>query len=169
MGKCIVCGDTGKSNSGRYCKCAIGKVQERVARSKAMAEKKKAEENEREKRQRPKVRVNPTKPEQIELLEEKEITIDSPVKLHDWVIVTKGAYKGVIGSVDMLNMNNQKIFVAAIRHVDGHKVSGISTFDYDQVKPYELPMDEDHLLDLIDLAIDTNDEDWFMELTEKLP
>lgn len=169
MAKCIICGDTGRTSEGYYCNCAIGKVQKRVERSQKMAEKKKAEEREQKKRTKQKTKDNPDKVEQMELLDADEITIDPFYKLYDWVEVTKGGNKGIIGTIIQINKTSKQIVLEAVKHRNGHKVNGKATFTWAHIKPYELPPSEDHLLDLIDLAIDTGDKDWFIELSNRLP
>jgi hypothetical protein len=41
--------------------------------------------------------------------------------------------------------------------------------DEEQIIPLPIKKEEDDLLALIDLALETNDKEWFLELTSKLP
>lgn len=109
----------------------------------------------------------------LSCFEEKEkqegIVVQAPCKIFDWVEITKGQHKGVIGVAIEVNKCNREIFLEAARHKDGNKVNGKSWFNWDHIKllPYEI--DEDDLRERIDMAIDMNDHDWFLQLTSKLP
>lgn len=168
MAACERCNNTGKLSAEMYCNCVDGQMQKRLDRSKRAAERKKAEE------QKEVEAAKAKKAKQLELLEEekpskKGITIHAPCKLFDWIIVTRGEHTGVIGVVEKMDDKDRQAFVAAYKHEKGHKVTGKSWFDWSIVKALPPSKDEDDLLALVDLSLQTKDEDWFMELTARLP
>jgi uncharacterized protein YpiB (UPF0302 family) len=84
----------------------------------------------------------------------------------DWVKDQNGR----LGFVTGIYRDNQ-ITARFIRSSNGYPIKSTSIMHTNDIKlaPLESTLEEDDLYYLIDLALKTNDKDWFKELSSKLP
>jgi hypothetical protein len=98
------------------------------------------------------------------------VLTEEKLKIGEWVKVIGHDYlEGYVG------------YITDFDPVDGYRVritknSKGKSFkkrdkwiDADQIIPLSVEKEEDDLLALIDVALDTNDKEWFLELTSRLP
>lgn len=168
MAKCSQCESTGKIGDD-YCTCADGKLQRTLERSRKTAERKRAAESRKLDIEKEKART--AKQEQLELFhrEKGSIEISGACKVGDWVEVTQGSYKGVVGTVFEVEADNRIVKIDAFKHRDGGMANGRAGINARFIKVLPISDNEDDLLQLIDIALAMKDKKWFEELTNKLP
>jgi hypothetical protein len=91
------------------------------------------------------------------------------VQVGDWVKVKMWGYY-LIGFVEYVW--KESIQITKVFRVEDGKVQRISqrhgTYDPSQVEPLPCDIHPDDIGTLIDIALDTKDEEWFRELTERV-
>ncbi|MCM3651310.1 IDEAL domain-containing protein [Metabacillus litoralis] len=87
-------------------------------------------------------------------------------QLSEWVKDDSGR----LGYITGVHIDNQ-ITARFIRSAAGYEMNSTAVKQSTEVKhaPLETTPSEDDLYFLINLSLDTNDEEWFKELTSKLP
>jgi uncharacterized protein YpiB (UPF0302 family) len=85
----------------------------------------------------------------------------------DWVIIL---YRPrVVGYITGVSQLREQYRIKVVRTFLGKKIEAEYWFDFNEVIPYKNTLEEDDLLQMIDLALDIKDEQWFKELQERLP
>lgn len=95
--------------------------------------------------------------------------IEKRIAPGEWIQVTHGRIRGYTGYVLKYDIVDDvyKVHITKNRH--GERVSGIAKIDSDCLVECWSFKDEDDLLAMIDMALDTNDKEWFEELSAQLP
>lgn len=97
-------------------------------------------------------------------------SISHGISVGSWIrIVEHRLLRGYVGFVLKQDKDDERFRVLITRDSKGDKTHGALWVHEDQVVPYRTSRDEDDLLLLIDMALDMKDENWFKELTDKLP
>jgi IDEAL domain len=86
----------------------------------------------------------------------------------DWVYYDGEHYASLEGALGFVeNVGYAKCMVHFIKDRKGKKIDFKKNIDFEDLTPAsEMFLDEPALKNMIDLALDTDDEEWFMELTE---
>jgi hypothetical protein len=97
--------------------------------------------------------------------------IEPKVKAGDWVcIINHRSKNGFLGFISKIDRESEGYQIIITKDRKGRKTPNLLIWvDLEQLVPILEYKDEDDLLALIDLALDLNDKEWFMELTEQLP
>ncbi|MEK4132015.1 IDEAL domain-containing protein [Solibacillus sp. FSL W8-0474] len=156
MAICSMCNDTGRMLVlERFCTCTIGKVQQRVARGAARAERLKEQEK-KQKTEKAK------RSEQVALFPEEPKKEREPFELYDWVEITKnGPHKGMICRVTDIQKHHKRVCI------QGKGILGWAYYNDVKLAAISKKDDKD-IKSLIDLALSTKDKAWFEELTGEL-
>ncbi|USK54388.1 IDEAL domain-containing protein [Cytobacillus solani] len=95
--------------------------------------------------------------------------IEKRIAPGEWIRVTHCRIRGYTGYVLKYDIVDDvyKVHITKNRH--GERVSVITKIDSDCLVEYWTFTKEDDLLAMIDLALDTNDKEWFEELSALLP
>jgi hypothetical protein len=83
----------------------------------------------------------------------------------EWVKIVFGRFEGFIGYVLRYDLIDEKYKVMVTKNPQGETARGKVLVDSDDLTLLEIPKDEDDILELIDLALDSGDKDWFMKLS----
>lgn len=83
----------------------------------------------------------------------------------EWVTITYGRLQGYSGFVLKFDLIDERYKVMVTTDPQGKVVRGKVWVESDDLTLLDIPKDEDYVLSLIDLALDTGDKEWFMELT----
>lgn len=99
--------------------------------------------------------------------------METPLAEGVWVRVVLDSHflNGIIGFIAAVDDEDKEYIVRFTKDRFGKTIkTRVSRLcDYDVVVPVPLELEPDDLSSMIDLAIDTNDEEWFLELTSRLP
>ncbi|EWG12726.1 IDEAL domain-containing protein [Cytobacillus firmus] len=86
----------------------------------------------------------------------------------EWIKVVNTRLKGYTGYiVNRLLEDGYKVKIT--RDPDGKSIEATIWIGVEDIASFDEGVEEDDLLTLIDLALATNDKQWFLELTEQLP
>ncbi|KLV25707.1 hypothetical protein ABW02_15165 [Niallia circulans] len=91
-------------------------------------------------------------------------------KKGEWVLVN-GRFKWV-GYITSVSHTTEECEVRVIKRVNGKDFTAeqvLIDVDFEDMKLMDNRLEEDHLYQLIDLALDTNDKEWFNEIQSMLP
>jgi len=91
-------------------------------------------------------------------------------KKGEWVIVN-GRFKW-IGYIISVSLTMEECEVRAIRRVNGKDYTAeklLMDVGFENMELMDNRLEENHLYQLIDLALDTKDRKWFLELQSMLP
>jgi uncharacterized protein YpiB (UPF0302 family) len=94
---------------------------------------------------------------------------DITFKPGEWVQIIDHRLKHCTGFILKYDALDENYRMMVTRDSNGKPLREKITIEEDQLLPTRIFKDEDDLFALIDLALDLNDKEWFMELTEKLP
>lgn len=91
------------------------------------------------------------------------------IKTGDWVYYDGGYYTRLIGAIGyVVSCGESKCTVHFVKDNQGERIDFKYNFSYRElILAREIQLDEQALKNMIDLALDTGDKEWFMELTEK--
>jgi hypothetical protein len=98
------------------------------------------------------------------------VLTEEKLKKGEWVKVIDHDYlEGYVGFItDFDLVDGYRIRITKNRKGEALK-KGHKWIDKESIIPLSVQKDEDDLLALIDVALDTNDREWFQELTSQLP
>lgn len=85
----------------------------------------------------------------------------------DWVIVPYETR--YIGFILKVFLTQRKYRIHFVRTNANNDYNAITSMDFEEVLPYKQSYEEDDLYQLMDLALDTKDEQWFNELHNRCP
>lgn len=88
-------------------------------------------------------------------------------KKGEWVIVN-GRYKW-IGFITSISHTFKEYEVFVVRRIDGGEINKRVLVDFEDTEKLESRPSEDELYRMIDIALDTKDREWFLELQSMLP
>ncbi|MEK5055889.1 IDEAL domain-containing protein [Niallia sp. FSL K6-0212] len=91
-------------------------------------------------------------------------------KKGEWVLVN-GRFTWV-GYITSVSHKTEECEVRVIKRVNGKDFTAeqvLIDVDFEDMKLMDNRLEEDHLYQLIDLALDTKDREWFLELQSMLP
>jgi hypothetical protein len=94
---------------------------------------------------------------------------DELFKVGDWVTVDSGLIKGFTGYITKYDFEDDRYFVNLTSTGNGNAINTGRWIDVELLVPAKKFKEEGDLLALIDMALDTDDEKWFLELTSQLP
>lgn len=96
-------------------------------------------------------------------------TSKKPFSKGDWVEVVDTRLRGCTGYIlnGLLDEEGYKVKLTADQR--GNHIEAVIWIGREDLAPCVHLIDDDDLLTLIDLALETNDKQWFLELTEQLP
>jgi len=160
---CSHCGGSGYLPTGNYCSCTNAKLEKALKNSERRAKEATAKK-EKEKRE---------KQTAMEFAEDqKPKKGEPPFQEGEWVEVF-GLYsdfgKGITFIVDENNTKHEYSRLLAYSDDEGDDRVGKYKVNWSNLKAATLPPDEDDLLALIDMALETHDKEWFERLTAMLP
>jgi hypothetical protein len=98
------------------------------------------------------------------------VLTEEKLKIGEWVKVIGHDYlEGYVGYItDFDIVDGYRVRITKNSKGNSFKKGG-KWLDEEQIIPLPVKKEEDDLLALIDLALETNDKEWFLELTSKLP
>jgi hypothetical protein len=94
---------------------------------------------------------------------------DEVFKVGEWVTVDSGFIKGFTGFIIKYDFAGDRYFVNLTKTANGNPIDAGRWIDEERLIPPKKFKEEEDLLALIDMALDTNDREWFAELTSQLP
>jgi hypothetical protein len=98
------------------------------------------------------------------------VLTEEKLKIGEWVKVIDPNYLiGYVGFVTDYDPIDEEYRIRFTRNSKGKPIKGHKWVNVDSVMTLTIGKEEDDLLALIDLALETNDREWFSELTSKLP
>lgn len=92
----------------------------------------------------------------------------SEVKTGDWVLC-KSKFTTFVGYVKATSPILNESLVTIVRTLSGSPVYKKIVLPNSQLEPYLTSLEKDDLYQMMDLALDMKDEEWFNELQEQLP
>jgi uncharacterized protein YpiB (UPF0302 family) len=95
-------------------------------------------------------------------------TVEETFKPGEWVQIIDHRMRGCTGYILKYDALDDEYRMMITRDSKGKILQGKFYIKADQLVPIKESKDEDDLLALIDLALDLNEKEWFMELTEQL-
>lgn len=93
----------------------------------------------------------------------------------DWVELSHTSFgynpkaKGSVGFVSIVKEDENIAKVVFLKHGNGSRIRRVEWVDIENLSKVEPSLEENELHALIDMALDMNDQKWFLELTERLP
>ncbi|RBP86067.1 IDEAL domain-containing protein [Cytobacillus firmus] len=96
-------------------------------------------------------------------------TRKKPFSKGDWVEVVNTNLRGCTGYILNLLLDEEGYKVKITADQRGKHIEGVIWIAKEDLVPCVNLVDEHDLLTLIDLALVTNDKQWFLELTDQLP
>lgn len=83
----------------------------------------------------------------------------------EWIAITYGRLQGYIGYVLKFDLIDERYKVMVTSDPQGKVARGKVWVEPDDLTLLEVSKDEDDILSLIDLALDSGDKDWFIKLS----
>ncbi|RBP86238.1 IDEAL domain-containing protein [Cytobacillus firmus] len=96
-------------------------------------------------------------------------TRKKPFSKGDWVEVVNTNLRGCTGYILNLLLDEEGYKVKITADQKGNHIEEVIWIAKEELVPCVNLVDEHDLLTLIDLALVTNDKQWFLELTDQLP
>lgn len=96
-------------------------------------------------------------------------TVEETLKPGDWVEIVDHHLAGYSGFILRYSIAENTYKVKITKDSKGKQLLKALWFDVDQVVTVHHSTDEEDIMSLVELALQTNDKEWFMELTAQLP
>jgi hypothetical protein len=93
---------------------------------------------------------------------------DELYKVGEWVSVDSGLIKGFTGYIVKYDFEDDRYFVNFTSTGNGNALNTGRWIDVERLVPAKKDKEEDDLFALIDMALDTDDKEWFKELSSQL-
>ncbi|WP_078379138.1 IDEAL domain-containing protein [Sutcliffiella halmapala] len=93
----------------------------------------------------------------------------------DWVRISQAIGDtnpkaiGTIGFITDVNIEDEEASVMFLKHGSGKSIKRLEWMYLEELSIVPPTLEEEDLHALIDMALDTNDKEWFQELTDMLP
>lgn len=94
---------------------------------------------------------------------------EEKIKVGDWVMIIDHRLTGYTGYINKNDVEAEQYQIKVTKDKNGKNVNGRTWVEWDQVILTNELIDDVVLSALIDLALDMNDKEWFMELSAQLP
>ncbi|GIN38481.1 hypothetical protein [Heyndrickxia oleronia] len=96
-------------------------------------------------------------------------TREAKLKKGDWIAIPGTFGSRFIGYILKASNGLQQYEVQVLRKSNGVKYERKVWIDFNDVFPYGEELEEEDFYQMMEIAIDTNDKDWFNELHERIP
>lgn len=93
--------------------------------------------------------------------------VNNRISVGEWVVIDGGRFQGWTGYITKYDFEDDRYYVRLTLDSAGIAVNTGIWFDTDRLT-LKNSLIEDDLFPLIDLALDMNDKEWFLELTSQL-
>lgn len=94
--------------------------------------------------------------------------VNDLIGVGEWVIIAGGRFHRWVGYITKYDFEDDRYYVRLTIDSAGVVVNTGIWFDTDRLLTFEASLEKDDLLALIDLALDMNDKEWFLELSSQL-